>query len=369
MTATLRAEAPSRLSGDVLLRVDRLVKSFPITRGAFMRRQVGEVRAVDDVSFEIRRGETLGLVGESGCGKSTTARCILRLIEPTSGRIWYQPSAAGSDGDLLEVTSAGRDELRKMRRGMQIVFQDPYAALNPRMRVEAIVAEPLVVHGIGTPRERRKRVHELLEIVGLSPEHAERYPHEFSGGQRQRIDIARALALNPSLLILDEPVSSLDVSIQAQILNLLRDLQDELQLTYLFIAHDLSIVRHFSNRVAVMHLGRIVEMADCDDLYREPLHPYTHALLSAVPIPSPRLERRRRRIVLGGDLPSPSDPPTGCTFHTRCSRAQLPVPCSVDAPALLQAAPGHSVACHFAGPPAAAGSPTQGLGRVQAGPA
>ena len=354
VAALAPAPAPAPLPADVLLRVEGLVKSFPITRGVFMRRRVGEVRAVDDLSFEIRRGETLGLVGESGCGKSTTARCILRLIEPSGGRIWYQPAAVGRSGDTIEITAAGRDELRRLRGGMQIVFQDPYAALNPRMRVEAIVAEPLVVHGSGTPRERRKRARELLEIVGLSADHAERYPHEFSGGQRQRIGIARALALNPALLILDEPVSSLDVSIQAQILNLLRDLQAEFQLTYLFIAHDLSIVRHFSDRVAVMHLGRIVETAHCDELYREPLHPYTHALLSAVPIPSPELERRRRRIVLAGDPPSSADPPPGCTFHTRCQRAQLPAPCATDPPELLEKAPGHRAACHFAGPPSPA---------------
>jgi oligopeptide/dipeptide ABC transporter ATP-binding protein len=327
-----------------------------------MRRRVGQVRAVDGLSFEIRRGETLGLVGESGCGKSTTARCILRLIEPSAGRISYQPAAVGRPGDTIEITAAGRDELRRLRRDMQIVFQDPYAALNPRMRVEAIVAEPLAVHGIGTPRERRNRVRKLLEIVGLSGEHADRYPHEFSGGQRQRIDIARALALNPALLILDEPVSSLDVSIQAQILNLLKDLQAEFQLTYLFIAHDLSIVRHFSDRVAVMHLGRIVEMTECDALYHEPLHPYTHALLSAVPIPSPALERQRRRIVLAGDPPSPSDPPPGCTFHTRCPRAQLPVPCATDGPELLEKGGGHAVACHFAGPPAPAVLATEPVG-------
>ena len=351
---TAEAVAPPDLPSDVLLRVDGLSKSFPITRGAFRRRQVAAVHAVDDVSFEIRRGETLGLVGESGCGKSTTARCVLRLIEPSGGRVWYQPAAAGRDGAPIEITAARRAEMRQLRRGMQIVFQDPYAALNPKMRVEAIVAEPLVVHGIGTPRERRDRVRELLEVVGLSPDHADRYPHEFSGGQRQRIDIARALALNPSLLILDEPVSSLDVSIQAQILNLLRDLQERFGLSYLFIAHDLSIVRHFSNRVAVMYLGRIVEMAECDELFREPLHPYTHALLSAVPVPNPRLERARRRIVLAGELPSAAEPPSGCTFHTRCPRAQLPAPCATEVPRLLEATPRHWVACHFAGPPSPA---------------
>ena len=350
MTATAPPSAGATAPGeDVILRVEHLVKTFPVTRGSFLRRTVGEVRAVDDVSFEIARGETLGLVGESGCGKSTTARCILRLVEPTSGRIWH---TGGDDSrSTVDVTAAGPHELRRLRRAMQIVFQDPYAALNPRMRVGAIVAEPLVIHRIGTRAERRDRVRELLDVVGLDPEHAERYPHEFSGGQRQRIDIARALALNPSLLILDEPVSSLDVSIQAQILNLLRDLQERFGLSYLFIAHDLSIVRHVSERVAVMYLGRIVEMAPCDEIYTEALHPYTQALLSAVPIPSPALERRRRSALRGGP-PSPSKAPCGCVFHHhRCPHAGAAAACAVEGPSLVEARPGHWVACHFAGPP------------------
>jgi len=346
-TAFAAPSAAERVD-DAILRVERLTKEFPITSGLVRRRRIGAVQAVADVSFEIRRGETLGLVGESGCGKSTTARCILRLVEPTSGRVSYRPHAATAP---VDVTAADGPSLRRLRREMQIVFQDPYASLDPRMRVEKIVAEPLVVQGVGTPRDRRDRVRELLEVVGLNREHAGRFPHEFSGGQRQRIDIARALALNPSLLVLDEPVSSLDVSIQAQILNLLRDLQHRFGLSYLFIAHDLSVVRHISDRVAVMYLGRIVELADCETLFREPLHPYTHALLSAVPVPDPILERRRPRVVIRGELPSAADPPPGCAFHTRCPLAQLPDPCASDSPALRQVRPGHWVACHFPGPP------------------
>ncbi|MBI2778102.1 MAG: ABC transporter ATP-binding protein [Chloroflexi bacterium] len=341
------APAPD-LGPDVLLRVDRLTKTFPITRGLFLRRQVGAVQAVAGISFSIRRGETLGLVGESGSGKSTTARCILRLVEPSSGNVWYRSDPAD---EPIDVASSGAARLRRLRREMQIVFQDPYASLDPRMRVEAIVAEPLAVHRIGSRNDRRDRVRELLEVVGLQREHADRFPHEFSGGQRQRIGVARALALNPSLLILDEPVSSLDVSIQAQILNLLLDLQQRLALTYLFIAHDLSVVRHISSRVAVMYLGRIVEMADCDAIFNDPLHPYTHALLSAVPVPDPRLERQRRRVVIRGDLPSAANPPSGCAFHTRCPLAQVPSPCATDAPDLVEVSPGHWVACHFPGPP------------------
>jgi oligopeptide transport system ATP-binding protein len=353
MTAPGLAMAPARapdLDANVILRVERLTKSFPITRGFFRRAQVGAVRAVSGISFSIRRGETLGLVGESGSGKSTAARCILRLIDPTSGSVWYRSTPGG---EPVDVASAKAARLRRLRREMQIVFQDPYASLDPKMRIEAAVAEPLVVHNIGTRRERRDRVRELLEVVGLQGEHADRFPHEFSGGQRQRIGIARALALNPSLLVLDEPVSSLDVSIQAQILNLLLDLQQRFGLTYLFIAHDLSVVRHISNQVAVMYLGKLVEMGDCDTMYRQPLHPYTHALLSAVPVPDPLRERERRRIVIRGDLPSAADPPLGCPFHTRCPLAQMPAPCASDEPDLLEVATGHWVACHFPGPPRA----------------
>ena len=339
---------------DAILHVEHLTKEFPITSGLVRRRRIGAVQAVADVSFAIGRGETLGLVGESGCGKSTTARCILRLVEPTAGRITYRPHGAPTP---VDVTAADDTSLRRLRREMQIVFQDPYASLDPRMRVEKIIAEPLVVQGVGTARERRDRVLELLEVVGLDRDHAGRFPHEFSGGQRQRIDIARALALNPSLLVLDEPVSSLDVSIQAQILNLLRNLQQRFGLSYLFIAHDLSVVRHISDRVAVMYLGRIVEMAGCETLFREPLHPYTHALLSAVPVPDPILERRRPRVGIRGELPSAADPPPGCAFHTRCPLAQLPHPCASEPPALREVRPGHWVACHFPGPPRLAPHP------------
>ena len=335
---------------DVLLRVDNLVKHFPITKGVFVRKQIGAVQAVSGVSFEVRRGKTLGLVGESGCGKSTTARCVLRLLEPTSGDVWYQAEGSGDDSvppEAINIASANKELLRNLRRDVQIVFQDPYASLNPRMTVASIVAEPLVVHGIGDQAERMDRVKELLKVVGLNPEHTNRYPHEFSGGQRQRIGVARALALNPSFLVLDEPVSALDVSIQAQVLNLMEDLQEEFGLTYLFIAHDLSVVRHVADEVAVMYLGKIAEMADRDRLYERPMHPYTHALLSAVPIPDPKIEKRRQRIILEGDIPSPINPPTGCRFHTRCPVAQVPGRCSDEVPELREVEPGHFVACHF----------------------
>jgi oligopeptide/dipeptide ABC transporter ATP-binding protein len=341
--------ATGLLSDDALLRVNDLVKHFPITKGIFFRKQIGAVQAVSGISFEIKKGETLGLVGESGCGKSTTARCVLRLIEPTSGKIMYRATMKGKRGtreQVLDIATANKDELRRLRRDMQIVFQDPYASLNPRMTVAGIVAEPLVVHGIGTSDDRIERVKELLKVVGLNPEHTNRYPHEFSGGQRQRIGVARALALNPTFLVLDEPVSALDVSIQAQVLNLMEDLQEEFALTYLFIAHDLSVVRHVSDRVAVMYLGRIAEMADRDDLYERPMHPYTHALMSAVPVPDPAKERTRRRIILEGDIPSPINPPEGCRFHTRCPRAEFPV-CKEEEPQLREVEPGHWVACHF----------------------
>ena len=329
---------------DVLLSVRDLVKTYPVTGGAFLRRTVGEVQAVAGVSFDLERGRTLGLVGESGCGKSTTARCVLRLVEPSAGEIRYRPAV----GEPIDVDGAGGGALRRLRRDLQIVFQDPYASLDPRMSVGAILAEPLVVHGVGTRASRVARVRELLELVGLASEHVRRHPHEFSGGQRQRIAIARALALSPTLLVLDEPVSSLDVSIQAQVLNLLRDLQDELGLTYLFIAHDLGIVRHVSDTVAVMYLGKIVEHAPRDALYARPLHPYTRALLEAAPVADPVLERNRRPAAVRGGPPSPANPPPACRFHPRCPRAEAPGICSEQEPALRELEPAHRAACHFA---------------------
>ena len=317
-----------------LLRVKNLVKRFPVKGGLFAR-DLEHVHAVDGVSFEIQPGETLGLVGESGCGKSTTGRCILRLIAPTSGELWFERK---------DVTHASKSELRALTRNMQIIFQDPYASLNPRMTVGAIVAEALIIHGLAkNVGERDDRVMQLLQTVGLHPDHARRFPHEFSGGQRQRIGIARALAVNPKLIICDEPVSALDVSIQAQVINLLEDLQAQLGLTYLFIAHDLSVVEHISQRVAVMYLGRIVEIASSRDLYTTPRHPYTEALLSAVPIPDPTVVRKR--IVLEGDVPNPIKPPSGCHFHPRCPRAQAL--CKVESPPLREVASGCLAACHF----------------------
>ena len=354
------------LPPEVMLSVTDLVKTFPV-RGGVVRRRVAEVQAVAGISFDVRRGETLGLVGESGCGKSTTARCILRLIEPTSGRVLFRsgPRWAGrpsggvghsrpDDGvveptEIIDILTSDSRQLRRLRRDLQIVFQDPFASLDPRQSVERIVAEPLVVHGIGDTAERRRRVAELLDLVGLQPEHARRYPHEFSGGQRQRIGIARALALHPSLLVLDEPVSSLDVSIRAQILNLLTDLQDTLGLTYLFIAHDLSIVRHISDRVAVMYLGKVMELAHRDEIYTRPLHPYTRALLSVVPMPDPSTERHRSRTMLRGEIPSPLDPPSGCRFHTRCPVAVVPGICADTVPEYRELESGHWIACHFPG--------------------
>jgi peptide/nickel transport system ATP-binding protein len=328
--------ADSTTPNDVLMRAENVKKYFPIRKGIVIQREVARVHAVDDVSLQVRAGETLGLVGESGCGKSTLGRCLIRLYDLTSGTVAL---------DGRDISHLSRRELRPLRREMQMVFQDPYASLNPRKRVGTIIADPLRIHREGDAKQIRQRVVELLELVGLSPEHINRYPHEFSGGQRQRIGVARALALRPRLIIADEPVSALDVSIRAQVINLLDDLQDTLGLTYIFIAHDLGVVRHVSDRIAVMYLGKIVEVSPAEDLYRRPIHPYTEALLSAVPVPDPELSERRQQIVLEGDVPSPISPPSGCRFHPRCPYATKI--CVEQEPPLVDHGTGnHLAACH-----------------------
>jgi len=318
---------------DVLLKVDNLKKYFPITGGLFSS-TIGQVKAVDDISFFVRKGETLGLVGESGCGKSTTGRVLMRLLEPTEGQVTFEDQV---------LTNLSSNDMRKMRKEIQMVFQDPFASLNPRHTVEKILEEPLIVHGIGDKEERRRRVKEMLEVVGLSSYHAKRYPHQFSGGQRQRIGIARALMTKPKLIIADEPVSALDVSIQSQVLNLMEDLQKEFGLTYIFIAHDLGVVKHISDRVGVMYLGRLVEITESDKLYEKPLHPYTKALLDSIPIPDPDIKKDRE--LLSGDLPSPSNPPLGCAFHTRCKEC-MDI-CKTSRPEMKEVEPGHFAACHL----------------------
>jgi oligopeptide transport system ATP-binding protein len=344
MTPANGTTAPARTAGattngkgKLLLDVQGLKMHFPITRGIIFQRQVGAIKAVDGLDFTMYGGETLGLVGESGCGKSTTGRAILQLYRPTDGEVFFEG---------VDITKSKGEDLRKMRRRMQMIFQDPYASLNPRMTVGSIIGEPLEVHNIGSSKkERQERVQELLKTVGLNPYFVNRYPHEFSGGQRQRIGVARALAVNPAFIVCDEPISALDVSIQAQIINLLEDLQDELGLTYLFIAHDLSVVRHISDRIAVMYLGKIVELADRDELYENPMHPYTQALLSAVPIPDPKIETQRKRIILEGDVPSPANPPKGCNFSTRCPRV-MDI-CRTEDPPFKEYKPAHYAACYL----------------------
>jgi oligopeptide transport system ATP-binding protein len=327
----------SKENNEILVEVKDLKVYFPVTVGAFLKRKIGDIKAVDGVNFHIKKGETMGLVGESGSGKTTTGQAILQIDQPTGGKIFFE----GRD-----ITNVSKWERRSLRRGMQMIFQDPFGSLNPRMKVRDIIGEPLVVHGMaGSRSDYRSRTSDLLEIVGLDPEMGDRYPHEFSGGQRQRIGVARALAVNPSFIVCDEPISALDVSIQAQIINLLEDLQEQFTLTYLFIAHDLSVVRHISDRIAVMYLGEIVEIAPRGDLYRNPLHPYTRALLSAVPIPNPRVEAQREHIILKGEVPSPLNPPSGCHFHPRCAEATDI--CSSQKPQMKETMPGHSVACHL----------------------
>jgi peptide/nickel transport system ATP-binding protein/oligopeptide transport system ATP-binding protein len=328
----------STQTGNKLFEIRDLEKHFPLTRGVLFKKQIGAVRAVDGLSFDVLEGETLGLVGESGCGKSTTARLMTRLLEPTNGTVVYK----GQD-----IAHLSRSELKPLRRDMQMIFQDPYSSLNPRKTVGSIIGEPFVIHDVERDEGRRKRrVQELMDLVGLNPEHYNRFPHEFSGGQRQRIGVARAIALKPKLVVADEPVSALDVSIQAQIINLLEELQDELGLTIVFIAHDLSVVRHVCDRIAVMYLGKIVELADADALFEHPRHPYTGALLSAVPVPDPRLARDKQRQVLGGDVPSPTNPPQACRFHTRCPKAR-DGHCDVEEPLLEAKAGGNLAACHY----------------------
>jgi oligopeptide transport system ATP-binding protein len=325
---------------DVLVRIENLKMHFPIYRGALKRREVSRVKAVDGLTFDIRKGETLGLVGESGCGKSTTGRAIIQLYRPTEGKVLFM------ERDLCKLSER---ELHPLRRDLQMIFQDPYGSLNPRMTVGDIIGEPLNVHDLASGKDLQRRVQELMEIVGLDPRFVRRYPHEFSGGQRQRIGIARALACEPKFIVCDEPISALDVSIQAQIMNLMEDLQNEFGLTYLFIAHDLAAVRHISDRIAVMYLGRIAEMADGKEIYDMPLHPYTQALISAVPIPDPEVELKRERIVLKGDVPSPLNPPSGCVFHTRCPFAWER--CKREIPEFKEARQGHFVACHLTDEP------------------
>jgi peptide/nickel transport system ATP-binding protein len=337
---TETAAAPAATDGrrgDELLVVEDLQKNFPVTRGIIFQKQIAAVKAVDGVTFTVHEGETLGVVGESGCGKSTMARCIMRLLEPTGGKVVF---------DGRDITKLSRSDMRPLRREMMMIFQDPYASLNPRKRVGFIVAEALEVHKLGTESETKRRVQELLEVVGLNPEHYNRFPHEFSGGQRQRIGVARALAVNPKLIVCDEPVSALDVSVQAQILNLLKDLQREFNLSYVFIAHDLNVVRHISDRVMVMYLGHAVEIATRQQLYSEPKHPYTGALLSAVPIPDPQVGRERKPIVLEGDVPNPINPPSACWFHPRCPRFHEGH-CDVETPPLYPFGDGHVAACHY----------------------
>ena len=336
MTTETMSTGRIETASDILVNVQNLKMYFPVTAGLIFQRKIADVKAVDNISFSVKKGETLGLVGESGCGKSTTGRAILQLYKPTAGTVQFGGT---------ELTKLGSGDMRRMRRKMQMIFQDPYASLNPRMSVGAIIGEPLQIHGLAKGgRARKERIQDLMRVVGLNPYYANRYPHEFSGGQRQRIGIARALAVEPDFIVADEPVSALDVSIQAQIINLMEDLQHQFGLTYLFIAHDLSVVRHISDRVGVMYLGKMMELADRNELYENPLHPYTKALLSAVPVPDPSVERQRERIILTGDVPSPLRPPSGCVFHTRCPIAVEE--CRQSIPEWRDVGGGHMVACH-----------------------